>query len=146
MKILRKNRGEGKTTELIKKASEERKYIICRDEKRARLIIKIADDLGLYIPFPVTIKELPLRSGFIESVLVDDIEDILEYITGKPIELATTSCEIMQINPVKKGKWLQHHESPLLLKCSACEEAFIMLLKYCPFCGADMREDEDENK
>nr|WP_302596961.1 hypothetical protein [uncultured Cellulosilyticum sp.] len=46
------------------------------------------------IPYPITVNELPVRSRFIEEVLIDDIEDVLYRIIGKHIATATTSCKI----------------------------------------------------
>lgn len=97
MKIIRLDRGKGKTTELVKKSNSEWKYIVCRDQQRLDVIEKVASDLNLVIPYPITVDELPLRSKHIESVLVDDIEDILEYIIQKPIDIATTSCEVEEL-------------------------------------------------
>ncbi len=94
MKIIRLDRGKGKTTELVKISNSEWKYIVCKDQQRLNVIKKVASDLNLDIPYPITVSELPLRSKHIESVLVDDIEDVLEYIIKKPIDIATTSCEI----------------------------------------------------
>ncbi|ACD24501.1 replicase [Clostridium botulinum] len=94
MKIIRANRGKGKTTELVKHSNKEWKYIICKDRQRVELIVKTSQKLGLDIPFPITVAELPLRSPFIKSVLIDDIEDVLQYLIGKKIDYITTSCDI----------------------------------------------------
>lgn len=96
MKILRKDRRQGKTTELVKQSNKEWKYIVCMNGQRVDVIVETANKLGLDIPYPVTIRELPFRSRYVKSVLVDDIEDILEYMIGKPVDYATTSCEIVE--------------------------------------------------
>ena len=98
MKILLANRGKGKTTELIKLSNKEWKYIICSTKNRADNIIKMANKMNLDIPYPITFRELPIRSPYIKEVLVDDFEDLLIYLVGKPISIATTSCEIIDIN------------------------------------------------
>ncbi|MBY6932275.1 replicase [Clostridium botulinum] len=97
MKIIRANRGTGKTTELVKRSNKEWKYIICKDRQRVEVIVKTSNKLGLDIPFPITVSELPLRSSFIKSVLIDDIEDVLQYVIGKKVDCVTTSCEIERI-------------------------------------------------
>lgn len=98
MKILRADRGQGKTTELVKMSNKEWKYIVCRDTQRVDVIVKIANKLGLDIPYPITIKELPIRQGsYIKNVLIDDIEDVLKYIVGRGIDYATTSCEVEEL-------------------------------------------------
>lgn len=95
MNILRTDRGKGKTTYLVRIANRDRKYIVCRDEQRVHVILETAIRLGLDIPYPVTLRELPLRSVHIDSVLVDNIEDVLEYIIQKKIDLATTSSSVI---------------------------------------------------
>lgn len=98
MKILRADRGQGKTSELVKMSNKEWKYIVCLNTRRADAIVKIAKKLGLDIPYPITIEELPIRQGsYIKNVLIDDIEDILTYIVGSGIDYATTSCEVEEL-------------------------------------------------
>lgn len=98
MIIVKAKRGKGKTTELIKMSNKEWKYIVCKDRQRVDVIMEIAERLGLDIPFPITVKELPLSKGsFIESVLIDDIEDVLPLLIGKRVDIITTSCEIKGI-------------------------------------------------
>ncbi|MCJ8008105.1 hypothetical protein [Lederbergia wuyishanensis] len=87
----------GKTTELIKKASEEKLYIVCADRNRLKVITQMAKEMELDIPFPVTVDELPLRSPFIKEVLVDDIEAVLYQLIRKPILIASTSLELKQL-------------------------------------------------
>lgn len=98
MKIIRADRGQGKTTELIKKSNKEWKYIVCADRKRVEFIADMAREMGLDIPYPIAIRELPLSQGsFIESILINDIEDVLQYLIGKKVDYITTSCEIVPL-------------------------------------------------
>ena len=98
VKIIRADRGQGKTTKLVKMSNKEWKYIVCKDTQRVDVIVKIANKLGLDIPYPITIRELPISQGsYIKSVLIDDIEDVLPYIIGRRIDYATTSCEIEKL-------------------------------------------------
>lgn len=96
MKIIAGGRSSGKTTELVKISNKEWKYIICSDKSRVGNIIRTAEKLGLDIPFPITVDELPLNGRFIKSVLIDDIEDVLKLIIRKNIDFSTTSCEIIK--------------------------------------------------
>jgi hypothetical protein len=98
MKILRIDRGKGKTTELVKLSNKEWLYIVCRDRERAKVIVDVAKFLLLDIPFPITLRELPLRSPHIKTVLVDDMEDLLEAVIGKHIEFGTTSSEMIGVD------------------------------------------------
>ena len=71
MKIIRADRGQGKTTKLVKMSNREWKYIVCKDIQRVDVIIDIANKLGLDIPYPITIRELPISQGsYIKSVLI----------------------------------------------------------------------------
>jgi hypothetical protein len=87
----------GKTTELIKLASVKHLYIVCASRERVRYVAQLAKELELDIPFPVSVEELPLKSGYIKEVLVDDMEDVLSYFIRKPIEAATTSMTMINI-------------------------------------------------
>ncbi|MCB2347332.1 hypothetical protein, partial [Clostridium estertheticum] len=82
---------------LVLRSNKQWKYIVCRDDQRLNRIVEMAAKLKLTIPFPIIVRELPLRSINIKSVLVDDIDDVLEYMIGKKIDYATTSCEVEEI-------------------------------------------------
>lgn len=98
MKIIRADRGAGKTTELVKMSNRDWKYIVCKDTQRVDVITETANRLGLDIPYPITIKELPIsRGSFIKSVLIDDIEDVLHLFIGRPVDCITTSCEVVSL-------------------------------------------------
>ena len=98
MRIIRADRGGGKTTELVKESNREWKYIVCKDQQRLDVIMEIANHLGLDIPFPITVRELPIsRGSFIKSVLIDDLEDILPMFIGRSVDAVTTSCDIEEI-------------------------------------------------
>ena len=55
--IIIKERGTGKTTELIKRAAKDSLYILTANRMRAGCIAKFARRMGLFIPFPVTMEE-----------------------------------------------------------------------------------------
>lgn len=94
MKIYRRDRQRGKTTKLIHESHDTWTYIICANRQRAEHISKLAMKLNIDIPYPITVNELPIKSPFIEKVLIDDVEDVLFSIIGKQIITCTTSCEI----------------------------------------------------
>ena len=101
MIMLNMGRSQGKTVELVRRSNRDWRYIVCKDDNRLKIILDTAKYLGLDIPNPITIRECPLRSSHIKSVLMDDMEDILEFMVGKPIDLATSSCQVI-------GKNYQH--------------------------------------
>jgi len=106
MKLLVGERRSGKTTELVKKSHKDWTYIVCLNRQRVEVIEEVARKLKLDIPYPITVHELPTQQHchWIKKVLVDDMDEILESLISKPIDLATTSCEI-----IKKANTLQEY-------------------------------------
>lgn len=95
MKILRMDRRKGKSTELIKLSNENWYYILCLDRRRALYLVEQARRMGLDIPFPITVDELPLNSPYIRGLLIDDVDHVLQKLIGIPnIVQCTTSCEV----------------------------------------------------
>lgn len=58
MKIIRANRGAGKTTELIKQSSAEGKHIICHSRNAVLYIEDLARQMERWIPKPMTVGDL----------------------------------------------------------------------------------------
>ena len=95
MEIIYKGRGQGKTTELIKRSAETGTYIVVPNRSHALNIVGQAQEMGYdNIPFPITIEEV-LRHGFrgtyIKKVLVDDVDLIIRYL------LKSVECETMTL-------------------------------------------------
>lgn len=89
-KMIIKPRQTGRTTEIIKMAAENNLYIVTTDRQRALYIAKMAQKLGLKIPFPITIRELPVRPySFINEVLIDDADQVLACLVGTKIKAIT---------------------------------------------------------
>ena len=63
MKLIYKGRRQGKTYDMIKLASENEGYILCRTFKQAQHIYDLSKDMGLSIHFPITYDDLPLTKG-----------------------------------------------------------------------------------
>ena len=84
MDIIYKGRGKGKTTELIKMSAEKNLYILVADRNRQREVFNLARDLNLNIPFPITVEDYfrsdKLRGSFINTILIDDADYILQQI------------------------------------------------------------------
>lgn len=84
-KIIVGRSGAGKTAELIKRSAESGIYILVANRKRAEILVKQAEDMRLYIPFPVTLQEwLSSHNRFHGSsirrdgLLIDDIDDVIK--------------------------------------------------------------------
>lgn len=99
MKKIIKNRGEGKTTDLIKISAEKQIPIIAMSNLHAVEIMKKAAEMGLNIPTPTTCKA---SGGHIYcpygEVLVDEIDYVLQNILGCKINTLTIT------NPKKISK------------------------------------------
>lgn len=84
MELIIKGRGKGKTTELIKRSAATQTYILTTNKQRARAVFLQAREMGLDIPYPVTIDEYFSTHGFtgsfIKSVYIDDADDVLKHI------------------------------------------------------------------
>lgn len=92
MEIIFKGRGEGKTTELIKRSVATNTYILVLNRKRQRQVADLARKLGYeHMLFPVTIDE-HLSTGRSQGMinrrfLIDDADDILRYLIGFDIPI-----------------------------------------------------------
>jgi hypothetical protein len=78
MKIISAGRGQGKTAKLVEISSKEWKHILCKDKQRVDVIIKTAERLGLDIPHPITIRELPSPVKPKEEIFNQMREELLE--------------------------------------------------------------------
>ena len=96
-KLILGDRQSGKTTELIKESARTRAYIVVSCKNEARNVFMSAKELGLNIPFPLTVAEVIYESPssyiFQKGILIDNLERILcrlfNYIT---INAATVDC------------------------------------------------------
>lgn len=88
MNWIIKERGTGKTTELIKKSSETGYYIIVATVNNARNVSNLARSMNIDIPFPITVEEYlrgKMCGSYIKNVLIDDADVILETIFNSVI-------------------------------------------------------------
>jgi hypothetical protein len=91
MNLIIGGRQTGKTTALIKSAHDQRAYIVCPNERMKRSVAKMAQDMEITIPYPVSMAELPFHTPFVRSVMVDEGQLLLQELIGKPVE-AMTLC------------------------------------------------------
>jgi len=84
------------------------------------------------------------------KVYADNPHSMTTDFEGTLIDAINAIKSIPTIEP-KRGEWLEwiDCEGEVFWKCSACgqaSEASVagILYKFCPFCGADMREREGE--
>lgn len=86
-----KEKGQGKTIEIIKKSSELSIPILTMNHRSRESIKNMAKKMGLDILEPITILEIEngkLSGLKISSILVDDIDSIMQqYLSSKQIEM-----------------------------------------------------------
>lgn len=103
-KVIGGGRRCGKTTELIKKASKEGLYILCPNKNMARIIFKQAKDMGVNIPHPITVEDLPLMSVHIDKVLIDEVEIVLQKLIGKRVAGMSTTMPMEELPAISNNK------------------------------------------
>ena len=94
MKVIRKGRGQGKTYDMIKIASENKGYILCSTARQAQHIYNLSKDMGVDIHFPITYSDLPLTKGQrIDNILIDNAETFIETMVGKKVSAISITDE-----------------------------------------------------
>lgn len=95
MKIIKRKRQSGKTTELIRLCAENGGYIVCRSDNMASAIQDQAGEMGLDIPFPLTYTEFiegKYYGAGVRKIYIDDAEALLEKMAhGVELEAITIS-------------------------------------------------------
>lgn len=94
--IIVRGRQGGKTTVLIRIAAETGCYIVCADHRRAWQVARQAEDLGLRVPFPLSVSEW--RKGEyhppgVPGLLFDDLDKIVGMLSSVPVVAATWTGE-----------------------------------------------------
>lgn len=96
MKVIVRERQSGKTTDLIKRASEDWLYIVCPTRQMAQHTFDLARKMELDIPFPITFDEFA-RGGVhrpgIRGFLFDDLDTLLHHLAGGVPVIAVTITE-----------------------------------------------------
>jgi hypothetical protein len=93
--IIARPRMGVKTTELIRRSAETGAYIVCTDTRRAGQVARQAKELGLDIPFPLTVGEWQERAYYppgTPGLMFDDLDRILQLLSPVPV-LAVTWTE-----------------------------------------------------
>jgi hypothetical protein len=124
--------GTGKTAELIKKSAESGIYILVANRRRAEILAKQAEDMKLYIPFPVTLQEW-LRSDnrfhgssiHRDGLLIDDIDDVIKELffpieikvvtLRTPHNITSLDTPTADVVEVRHGRWLSAYEYAIKL-------------------------------
>ncbi len=83
----------GKTTEMIRTAAETNSYIVCPHRQQVLYVQRLAEKLGVNIPFPITWDEFQ-RGQFspmgVRGFVIDDLDQCIEYMArGVPVHAAS---------------------------------------------------------
>ena len=108
MNLIIKNRGTGKTTQMIYTSEATQIPIIVENEYRKTEIIKMSREMNCYIPEPITTTNLNkgfLSSRYIQGVLIDEGDSIIE----KALE-EYLGCKVVAITLSDKLKKRYKHE------------------------------------
>lgn len=101
-KLIFGDRHSGKTTELIKESARTGAYIVVSCMKEAHNVFGSAKELGLNIPFPLTVAEVIYESPssyiFQKGILIDNLERILcRLFNSITINAATVDCTTLEV-------------------------------------------------
>lgn len=103
MKILCGERQSGKTTALIKQSAETGFYIVCIHRQEALRVARMADELKLFIPFPLTFDEFlnhRYNGRGVKGLLIDESLQLLQSLTYVPVH--TITIDSTEMNMVVK--------------------------------------------
>lgn len=94
MKIFLAPRGGGKTTFLIRESAKTQDIIVCENNFVANSIKRIAFNMGLEIPTPITYSDFTKQNTHgkkISGFLIDNVDVLLQQLTRTPIKIVTMS-------------------------------------------------------
>src|SRR5262245_55508716 len=83
MKLIKKGRRSGRTTELVQLAAANQYTIVCMDKRECLRILDIAKSFGTSIPKPYSFDELlrgRLKEVRTNGVVIDNVEYIIRII------------------------------------------------------------------
>lgn len=92
-KIFTGGRGSGKTTKCIEESARTGRYILVPNRAMAEFVYAKSLEMGVSIPFPVTINDLLYPSPTIKKngLIVDETISVLEAILETRVHFATVN-------------------------------------------------------
>lgn len=90
--------GNNKTTDLIKIADSKPILIVCHSREECHRILKYSKNIGANIHLPITYEDMiegRYSQRNIKSLLLDNVEMFLEYISRGKIEAITIGDEFI---------------------------------------------------
>jgi hypothetical protein len=96
MKVYARPRQGGKTTELVRLAAQEFLYVVCPDRAQALHVQRVARDMGLDIPFPMTWGEF-LRCDYhskgVRGFVIDNLDLCIQGMSHVPVRAVSLTDE-----------------------------------------------------
>ena len=100
MTVIVGDRGTGKTTALIQESAAHWYYIVTNSHSSARLIFRMAKEMNVEIPFPLTYDEF-VRCEYagkrIHGLLIDDVDMLLQWMSRAPVKAIVVNANV-QLN------------------------------------------------
>lgn len=96
MKIIARGRRAGKTMEVIRESARTGNYILVSNQFQAQNVFKLSLEMGLSIPYPLTVSEMEkgsIQSTSIkrEGILIDNADFIIQQLLGVKVNTMTIS-------------------------------------------------------
>lgn len=96
MKIIARGRRTGKTMEVIRESARTGNYILVSNQFQAKNVFKLSLEMGVSIPYPLTVSEM--EKGSIQrtsvkrdGIIVDNADYILQQLLGVKVNTMTIS-------------------------------------------------------
>ena len=96
MKVIARPRQGGKTTDLVRLAAAEFLYVVCPDRQQVRHVQRVARDMGLDIPFPMTWGEFlrgDYRSKGVKGFVIDNLDLCIQGMSHVPVRAVSLTDE-----------------------------------------------------
>lgn len=104
--MIIKKRATGKTTELIKIASQNNSTIVCVNNTRVNNVLEQSNKMGIEIKQPITWYDFIAKSNWgadrVDNFLVDDLDACVQSMTDVPIRAVTMTEEDNNENAICK--------------------------------------------
>lgn len=99
-------RQQGKTTAMIREASEHFAYIVCPDRRQAEYVFRMAQGMGVDIPFPITWGDFVANRynpAGVRGFVIDNLDQCLQSMTRVPIVGASLPAVEVLSRPTVEG-------------------------------------------
>ena len=105
MRIINKSRGQGKSLQLLYTSELTGYQIICPNEQQAQYLKKMADELGLIVPEPMSYKRyISIKGSSLnaDKILIDNVDYMLDDILTAYFK--TNICAVTMSVPMKDSE------------------------------------------